>query len=233
MAQWITNEQITADKLNNRRGFPSRARAHLTLQLQIPAGNNEMPLDFDTLDFDSNSEFDCPAQRTGTSRAGSGSGHLIDNVANQFVPADVGRWVYNSNDGTYTQITAYNSASDVSVNYFVGSGKVYRIFGTKYTAKVAGYYQVNAMGKVDQLQANGLERFVPKKNGVGLAQIAAYVSSAGANIYSNAPPVMYSDIVHLAIGDYLEFFLAQDSSGVHYTDNGEAPYFSIQMVSED
>ena len=231
MGDWAAGEEITADKLNSRRGFKSRARAHTDLQLYIPTGNNDTPLDFNIEDFDSNDEFDCPAQRTGVATATS-AGHLIDTTKNQFVPEDVGRWVYNSTDHVYTRILAYNSSSDVSVSYFAGSGKGYRIFGTKYTAKVAGYYQLNFQASLGALSAEDYIRAIVKKNNsIGLCQVSAYVSSGGANAFNNCPSAIYSDIVYLDIGDYLEFFLAQDDTSERLTNTVDV-YFSIQMVSE-
>ena len=234
-ADWSANEEITADKLNNRRGFKSRVRAHTSLQLTIPVGNSVVPLDFNVEDFDSNNEFDCPAQRTGTASATSAN-HLVDTGANQFVSADVGRWVYNSTDKTYAQITAYNSVSDVTISAdIMASGEGYRIYGTRFTAKVEGYYQVFCQAKVGSAEAEDFVRLCIYKNGFGtgtlLAQPMAYVSSGGANASNSCPYAIYSDLVYLDVDDYLEFGLAFDDSAARNTSD-TGIYFTIYMVSE-
>ena len=42
MTDWVADEEITAAKLNTRRGFPSLVKAHTSLQLYIKSTKEEV-----------------------------------------------------------------------------------------------------------------------------------------------------------------------------------------------
>ena len=56
-AQWINGDELTAEKLNRNRAFPSKVRAYLSAYQDLPAGADTL-VAFDSEDFDLGSEFD-------------------------------------------------------------------------------------------------------------------------------------------------------------------------------
>jgi len=68
------------------------------------------------------------ANKSGEATATTAS-HLIDTTNNQFVAGDVGKTVYNSTDKTTAKVTAYNSASDLTLDTdIMASGESYYIY---------------------------------------------------------------------------------------------------------
>lgn len=88
---------------------------------------------------DVQNEFDS-SHKTGTADA-TLADHLVDDGAAQFAAADVGATVWNTTDDTYTTVTAYNDAGDLTLDddIFV-NGEDYDIFHSEFTATVAGTY---------------------------------------------------------------------------------------------
>ena len=96
----------------------------------------------------------------------------------------------------------------------------------KFTAKEAGYYQVNAQimwnSSVDQsLHAIGLY-----KNGSRIAQ--DWKNSSGIALFGQG----ISDIVYLAVGDYLELYVYQNiGANKNVEGNSDTTYMSIHRLS--
>ena len=68
--------------------------------------------------------------KSGTATATTAS-HLVDATNAQFVAGDVGKTVYNATDETTAKITAYTSASDVTLDTdIMASGESYYIYDT-------------------------------------------------------------------------------------------------------
>jgi len=68
------------------------------------------------------------SNKSGTATATTAS-HLIDTTKSQFVAGDVGKTVYNSTDGTEALVTAYTSASDITLaTNIMASGENYTIY---------------------------------------------------------------------------------------------------------
>ena len=66
--------------------------------------------------------------RAGTATATSAN-HLVDTTKSHFVAGDVGKTVYNSTDGTTAKVTAYTSASDITLDTdIMASGENYTIY---------------------------------------------------------------------------------------------------------
>lgn len=145
MANWTENEEITAAKLNENRGFDSRVRVKKTESQDIPAGDSAYLL-FGSEDYDGRSEFDSSV-KAGTASATTAN-HLIDTTLSPFVAGDVGKIVFNKTDTTYAIITVYNSASDVTIDSnIMANGELYRVYDSKFVAEKAGYYLIIASAK--------------------------------------------------------------------------------------
>jgi hypothetical protein len=176
---------------------------------QLPGGPNVVVM-LDTEVTDSENAFDSSV-KAGTATATS-AGHLIDTTLNPFVPGDVGRKVWNTTDDTYTYITAYNSASDVSVNDDIfTSGEGYKAYFAKFVApspmEVVVFTKVDvrylADGKYLQLQI--------LKNGSTAASELRYFSGA-----SQLGLINMSSPIILAAGDYLQLVVAHNVGSKQY-----------------
>jgi len=78
-----------------------------------------------------------------SSATSTSAGHLVDSTA-PFTATMVNKRVHNTTDDTWTWITAFNSATDVTVrdDIFVNT-ETYEIKHSIYTAPVAGYYMIS------------------------------------------------------------------------------------------
>jgi len=158
-----------------------------------------------TEDYDIQGEFD-PTEKTGVATA-TVMFHLVDNVNNQFVAADVGRMVWNSTNNTYATVAAFNSVSDVTLSaQIMWAGNAYYLYMGRFTAKVAGLYVIGAMIRywpgADQMHA----QCRIYKNGANWSLLSFYQSGA------NGVTVPNTAIAFLAINDYLELWTWNDSA---------------------
>jgi len=66
--------------------------------------------------------------RMGTATATT-AGALVDTTNDQFLSADVGKWIYNSTDRTWAQVTAYVSETQLTLSKnIMASGEHYQMF---------------------------------------------------------------------------------------------------------
>ncbi len=66
--------------------------------------------------------------RVGTATATT-AGALVDTTNDQFLSTDVGKWIYNSTDRTWAQVTAYVSATQLTLSKnIMASGESYQMF---------------------------------------------------------------------------------------------------------
>jgi hypothetical protein len=200
------NGYISADvrKIIHGNGI-SRFRGRATLGFGINAASVSQfdPMNFDTVDFDDASNFDA-FQITSTNTTAT-LNKLVDSTAN-FTAAYVGRIVYNSANKKYARISAIDSTTQVSLSaisdgadIFVGVGNTYTIFGNRFTAKLAGYYQFNFRVTCQTPADTELVQAFVYKNGSLYDENYLEAPSAGSFV------LQYSDIIKLAANDYLEF----------------------------
>lgn len=156
--------------------------------------------------YDIQGEFDS-TEKTGAATA-TLFNHLVDNVNNQFVAADVGRTIWNSTNNTYATVTAYNSVSDLTISAnIMWAGNSYYLYMGRYTAKVAGLYlvisEIRYFPGADQMHAQN--RIV--KNGVQGTAILSFYQSG-----TNGVTVPNTAILFLSVDDYLELWTWNDSA---------------------
>lgn len=197
------------------QAFNSRVSAKSTLGLQV-TGTDLVPIDFDTENYDDAGDFD-NANKTGTNTSTSAN-HLIDNVSNQFVAADVGRFVYNQVTLKYAKITALNSSSDVTIDtdIFPASPVGYNLFGSTFTAPGSGFYLVTINAWLTGAVADG------SLFGV-VVETTAGSGSTGTSGYA-ATTVMsgltFSNVIKLSAGNTLIFKIQGAAGQTVVIDNG-------------
>ncbi len=178
---------------------------------------------FDVNVADIQSEFDVTV-KSGTARATTAN-HLIDNVANQFVAADVGRKVWNTTDNTYATITIYNSISDVTIDTnIMANGEGYKLFFSKFTAKEAGTYLI--IGTIQLNAASAAQVFT-----VSICVNGSVVAETKATSYNGDFSTCQNVCRYtLAIGDYVQIACNQ-TIGVAEDAYGNGTNMQIQRLS--
>lgn len=221
MAEWTTNEEITKDKLNDRRGFKNYLRAYLS------AANQKVPTSparwtnvrFDVESYDNNSEFDV-SEKSGTADATEAL--KLHDADGGFAAGDVGKIVYNTTDDTYAEITAFVDSGELTLDSdIMVNGENYIIYLPKFTVKNAGLYEICSTvyfsGFVDQTLAR-LGIF--KNDGANpISDFSLRASGTGAMSLS------IHDIVDLSVNDYIEIRIYQNSGANRTIDNGSSETF--------
>ena len=179
-------------------GFASGAKAKRATDQIVPTGVQTKCI-LDAEDFDVLGEFDTSV-KTGTARATT-AGHLIDTTANPFAAGDVGRWVWNTTDNTYTTITVYNSTSDVTVaaNIFA-NGEGYKAYFSRFTVSEAGYYLVVGLVGYYPTVANKPYQCEIYKNGGLSGQTNFYTLTTDGAMFQNTM------VLYLEANDFLELW---------------------------
>lgn len=145
--------------------------------------NTWLFIDLNAEDFDIGDNFDYSTWVSGNATSTSAS-HLIDS-GGSFTAVMVGHRVKNTTDTTYTYITAYNSATDVTVrdDIFVDT-EGYEIKNAKFVAPVAGKYLIS---------------YGVNLHSTGLVANKRYI----AGIHQNTTDVMQANMI-LASPDYCD-----------------------------
>jgi len=187
-------------------GYASGAMAYPSTAQQVVAKDTELRILLDTESFDVLGEFNSTV-KTGTTTATS-AGHLIDTTLSPFVAGDVGRAVWNTTDNTYTTITVYNSASDVTVaNNIFTSGEGYKAHFSRFITTTTGYYFFAGGVFYYPSVASGSYQCQVRKNGTVLQSMIGDVIGTGGIT------VQTSGMAYLAAGDYLELWTYQITTG--------------------
>jgi len=189
-------------------------------------------IDLDTESYNVGANFDMSTWVSGNATSTS-AGHLVDS-GGAFTSDMVNKRVKNTTDSTYTYVTAYNSATDLTVrdDIFV-SGEGYEIKNAKFIAPIAGRYNISAL--VDYQHATTVADHeyynVVQKNGVSLLYTVYHCVT---NVQVSASLVI---IDRLEENDYIELF-ARNFSGVNTVDVRGDPitkytHLQIRLISKD
>jgi hypothetical protein len=164
---------------------------------------------FNNENTDEQNEFDSSV-KSGTATATSAN-HLVDTTANQFTAGDVGKTVWNTTDNTYASITVVNSVSDVTLSAnIMANGEAYKIYFSRYTAKVAGKYLVFTFIQMNGNTTDGkYTQIYITKNANTVATQILYASAA-----STYMGVQLVGIVSLAVNDYINIIATQNTGVV-------------------
>jgi len=242
---FVANMQIelqynsTTDTLNlisptNHEGLLSASRicGSAVQGVTVTVANGATPYPMDSETFDILGEMNGGYQAV-TCTAGTGATTVVASGAT-FTAADVGRMWYNSTRSLFALITAFNSSTSITVDSFAGqaSGDTGYIYGTKFTAAVTGYYQVNLSIPVTVASATQQGAISLYKNGAVYAK--HYIIQSGANTGSNwTTSVAIADVVQLNAGEYIQPYVQSVSGTWNYGINpgGTTAWFSVKRVA--
>ena len=174
----------------------SRCRVYDALTDQyIPTGAYTKPV-FDTEAYDEQGEMDI-SQKTGI--ADATEANKLHDADGGFTAADVGKWVWNTTDNTYTTVSGYVDDGELDLtDDIMANGEGYSLYHSRFTAKEAGYYIVGGVLTIYQIAADKRLLISIFKNGTRIADARLHSSYAG----DLAAVVTTS--VYLAANDYLD-----------------------------
>lgn len=193
------------------------ARAYKSANTQSIANNTYTHVEFDAADFDTDSSMDITTT-TGTATATSAN-HLVDSNA-AFKPSDVEKTIYNTTDTTYATITAWNSATDVTLSAdIMADTENYRMYWSKYVCKTPGYYDICAV--IYYQNADDQKFYLVRiiKNSTSIAQGVATCS--GAQDFN----IAVNSVTKLNTGDVLYVQTYQNSGTTEVVYNSIAHTF--------
>ena len=159
-------------------------------------------------EYDIGSNFNIATWVSGNATSTS-AGHLVDS-GGAFTAVMVGKRVKNTTDTTYTYVTAYTSATDITVrdDIFVDT-EGYEIKHAKFVAPVSGTYLINTAILLDAGSVVIDVRYLVAvyNNNSSITQINVYPHTAG---YIG---IARSIMAPLTKDDYIELFFYNESGG--------------------
>jgi len=143
---------------NEKLGQVPMAKVYLNGDYTALPNATFIVVGFNTENFDIGDNFDLSIWVSGTATS-TLANHLVDSNG-AFTSAMVGYRVKNTTDTTYAYITAYNSATDVtlSADIFVDT-EAYEIKNCKYVIPIAGKYECNGFCNYDSTNMVADKRF--------------------------------------------------------------------------
>ncbi|MHA2012789.1 MAG: hypothetical protein ACTSWG_10520 [Candidatus Helarchaeota archaeon] len=201
----------------------SGIKAYNNTQQNMPS-NEFIRLLLDAEDYDTLNEFD------NTTKTGSADGtvanHLQDDTNSQFTEDDIGRWVWNTTDDTYTTITAFNDAGDVTLSDDIfANGENYIIYDGTFTVSEDGLYLM-VVNITIAGNTNG-DRIVTRllKGPTALAQSVYYLT--GTNNPSLAPIIQ---IKNLSAGDVIDVEINNQTNSDQTITGARDTYLQIVKI---
>lgn len=204
-------------------GLISRVRAYITDAQTFAAAI--VRVYFDTENYDEQNEFD-NSKVSGQADA-TAANKLHDTGAfTEAAAYYVGRIVYNSSDITYAKVTAKDSNDQLTLDAdIMADGESYHLFFSRFTATVAGYYQVNARVAFDLVDGKrvSLELYI---NDSIITQTHTTIGGAGIAVASIA------DTVYIGAGEHLYVNAFQNSGSNKSIKSGTSQTFlSVHRLS--
>lgn len=151
--------------------------------------------------YDNDSELDI------TSKLGTADATELNKLHDDdggFTAADVGKWLYNNTDYTYTQITGFVDSGELDLaDDIMANGEGYELYAGTFTVTTAGYYLVAAVIRCNWTLADKWYFAGAAKNGTPFAT-GGWQSSVGDGIATNCISGVLSDIVYCNANDVLE-----------------------------
>ena len=178
---------------------PSKSRAYRNGNWWVASGAwIRMPLN--AVSYDAQGELDV-ASKLGT--ADQTEANKLHDADGGFVLGDVGKWVYNTTDYTYTQVTGFVDSGELDLaDDIMANGEGYELYAGTFTAKVAGYYPVAGVVRCNWTLADKWYFAGIAKNGTVVSS-GGFQSSVGDGVATNCISGIATDLVYLDVGDEL------------------------------
>lgn len=82
-----------------------------------------------------------------------------------FAASDVGAWIWNTTDDTYTQVTGFVDSGELDLeDDIMADGENYKLYHAKFTVTEAGLYLLIAVVRIDMIDAKMATVYLRKNN---------------------------------------------------------------------
>ena len=162
---------------------------------------------------------------TGTT-TGTTANKLVDSGAS-FVAGDVDRWVWNTTDNTYTQVTAVDDANTLSLaDDIMTSGESYILYHSHFDCPAAGEYLVlTKLVFVSLADGNLYRAVISKNNGTDTVEYA--IAPGAGNLSINS-----FTFLNCVLNDKISIKAYQNSGGTKSLDADNSPAYTYMAIAK-
>lgn len=219
------SKRITIANVMAAVGLNSKSSAYRGTSNQSIPTSSATRICLNAESFDVGSEFDI-TQKTGA--ADATEANKLHDADGGFAAGDVGKWLWNTTDNTYTTIAAFVDSGELTLtDDIMADGENYIIYSSTFKATSAGYYLVISSVWFVGLDLN--TKYVSRilQNGSCIAESANYCA---AN--AQWPTSKSTQIVSLSADDVLELVgYHEHGSNRDIYGTAEGTYLSIHRLS--
>ena len=206
-------------------GLDANARAYQANAQTSPAAASWVGVLYDTESWDTGGDMDVTV-RTGT--ADATQANKLHDADGGFEAGDVGAWIWNTTDNTYTVVTAFVDAGELTLSAdIMVNGEGYKLYRSWFICPADGKYFVTTVVAWPTL-ADGVSYGLHiDKNLVNVA--ALYSHTMGAASYGAAT---LSEIIDASASDKITVAAIQVAGVVEaMVGNAASVYFSVHRLS--
>ena len=191
----------------------SKGRAYRDGDWYIPTGAwTRVPLNAES--YDNQNEFDTTS-KLGT--ADATEANKLHDADGGFAAGDVGKWVYNTTDYTYTTVTAFVDSGELTLAAdIMADTEGYELYAGTFTITEAGYYLVSGVVRCNWTLADKWYFAGIHKNGTPVST-GGWQSSVGDGTATNCISGVVADVISLAANDVVSLYV--------YHNEGDAAQF--------
>jgi len=193
--------------------------------------NTHIRIELDTEEYDIGSNFDVSNWVTGTAD-GTVANHLQDDTASQFTALMATYFVRvkNTTDSTYTYVTAYNDAGDLTLKEDIfESGEGYQIQHSQFIVPVDGTYQIEANLNFTNVVADKRYNLYVMKNNAGIysARFHSSLVSDIGNLANIQASLDKDDVL------WFKSYMGVGADTVDIRFGKDNTYMKIRLISKD
>jgi len=164
--------------------------------------------------YDNQNEFDTTS-KLGT--ADATEANKLHDADGGFAAGDVGKWVYNSTDYTYTTVVAFVDDGELTLAAdIMADTEGYELYKSVFTAIEEGYYLVSGVVRCNWTLADKWYFAGIYKNGAP-ASTGGWQSAVGDGIATNCISGVIVDVLYLAANDIVSLY-------VYHNEGDEAKF---------
>ena len=208
---------------------PSKSRAYRNGHWWVRSGAwTRVPLN--AAIYDNNSELDVTS-KIGT--ADATEANKLHDADGGFSAADVGKWLYNSTDYTYTQVAGFVDSGELDIaDDIMANGENYELYAGTWIAKAAGFYLAIGVARCSQTLADKWYFAGVAKNGTPLGT-GGFQSSVGNGAAQNHISGIGIDIIECVEGDELSLMIYHNEGNpAFFVGEKSQTYFVVHRLSK-